>query len=398
MAQNILEQAKAMLEEAERLLEEQAAAGAGDADARSLFESRMGEALVAAQEALVEFRRASDAEGRLSALEVVVQCGLALNDQFGPLMAASDELAMLKKTGDKAATSRAMDMLQSVQSARGDPQAALETAEEWLSLQRELGDLPGEAKALRVKASLKLDVGRHNEAAALAAESLKLYQQLGLQEGAAAAQRTVSRVCAARGVVDKAPNRQEALEALQGLAAAVEARDQRGWDAALKVLNETGAYSQADVDGVMKKALEKDPVGAQDFLDKQGIGSGQKKEHTKSASDAKFHIKEMNQTDLYVNFRAGGLQYGPRFRCLQGYGFESSKGRGAFAVLQVSEERTGRLSSPGIRGSWTGCSRRRSRSTEPAGRPGPAPPPPLLLRLLTLLATPMLLLSWFSTE
>jgi len=298
----------------------------------------MGEALFAAQEALVEFRRAADAEGRVSALEVVVQCNLALNDQLAALMAASDELAMLKKTGEKAATSRAMDMLQSVQSARGDPQAALETAEEWLCLQRELGDLPGEAKALRVKASLKLDTGRHNEAAGLAAESLKIYQGLGLQEGEAAAQRTVSRVCAARGVVDKAPNRQEALEALQGLAAAVEARDQQGWNAALKVLNETGAYSQADVDGVMKRALEKDPVGAQDFLDRQGIGSGQKAETARPASDARFRVTEMNKTDIYVNYRAGGLQYGPRFRCLQGYRFESSKTRGAFAVLQVSEE------------------------------------------------------------
>lgn len=334
----MLEQARATFEEATQLLEEQASVGMDKDAVKSLCVSRMGSALYAAQEALVEFRRAGSAEGKVSALEIVVQCNLGLNDSFAALMAASDELAMLKKTGDKIAVSKVMDMLQNVHSARGDPYGALEVVEEWLALQKESGDLSGEARALRVKASLKLDTGRNNEALALAGESLKICQELGLEEGEAAAQRTLSRVCTARGVVDKAPNRREALEALQGLAAAVEAMDQQGWDAALKVLNETCAYSQKDVDDVMARALEKDPEGAQDFLDKQGIASGRREKASATSSDAKFHVTEVSRNDVYVNYRMGGLQYGPRFRCLQGYRFESSTSRGTFAVLQVSEE------------------------------------------------------------
>ncbi|CAK0803504.1 unnamed protein product [Prorocentrum cordatum] len=353
MAQDMLEQARAIFEECTQLLEEQASAGMDGDTVRSLCVSKMDSALYAAQEALVEFRRAGNAEGRVSALEIVVQCNLGLSDSFAALMAASDELAMLKKTGDRMATSRVMDVLQNVHSARGDPHGALEVVEEWLALQKESEDLPGEAKALRVKASLKLDAGRNNEALALAGESLRICQEHGLREGEVAARRTLSRVCTKRGVVDKAPNRQEALEALQELAAAVEATDQQGWNAALKVLNETCAYSQKDVDEIMARALEKDPEGAQNFLDKQGIATGRKEKAPTTSSDAKFHVTEVNRNDVYINYRMGGLQYGPRFRCLQGYRFESSKARGTFAVLQVSEDRGCRLGVRARLESWS---------------------------------------------
>jgi len=335
MAQSTLALAKSTFEEANRLLEESASAGENKDALKSLSQSKMVDGLNAASEALVEFRRAGDAEGRIAALEIVVQCDLALNDMLAAVVAAGDELAMFKKAGDKKAAAKAMDVLQSVQSARGDPAGALATAEEWLAAQKELGDRAGEAKALKAVAGLKLDVGRKNEAMTLATESVRIYRELGLAEGEAAAERVVSRVCTSRGVVDKAPNRQEARDALQDLAAAVESRDQEGWNAALKVLNQTCAYSQKEVDDVMARALEQDPAGARKFLDEQGIGPSQK------AATGECQLSEVYKKDMYIKYRAGGLQYGPRFRCLQGYKFAPKGGEeavGAFAVLQISEE------------------------------------------------------------
>merc|ERR1712032_144974 len=101
--------------------------------------------------------------------------------------------------------------------------------------------------------------------------------------------------------------------------------------------NQTCAYSQKDVDDIMERALAKDPSGARKFLDEQGIGSGGKK----PSNEGGFQINEVYKNTTYVNFRVGGLQYGPRFRCLQGYKFTSkgdSKASGALAVLQISEE------------------------------------------------------------
>merc|ERR1711920_860850 len=267
-----------------------------------------------------------------------VQANVALGDTMAAVVAASDEMAMIKKTGDKKALAKVLDILGRVQVTRGDSLQALDLFTELLALQKELGDKKGEATALRLIAEQNLALSRAKAAMKNADDALKMFQDLGSEEGEDDANRAIRRICAARGLPEKAPNRAAAKAALQDLCTAIDNKDQAGWKTAMEQLQQTGAWTEKDMDEVTKKALE--DSGSKAFLAEMGFG-GQKKEATGEAI-----LHEVIKRMTYIQFRIGGLGYGPRFRCLQAHSTRTKGLEGddllrnikALAILQVSDE------------------------------------------------------------
>ncbi|CAE8617513.1 unnamed protein product [Polarella glacialis] len=306
----------------------------GGFEKRQLFKSQASEALSLAKEALVSFRRAGESEKKVAALRVVVDANMAIENSFDALMAASDELAMIKRADDKKAQVAVTQMLAEVQAAHNDFGSAMQSATDALDLQRQLGNKAGEAQALQTQASLKLSAGKGKDAVTIATQALGLYQELRDVAGEAACKRIVNRGYAESGQLEKAPNRTEAVQALQAPASAVENKDKRAWQAAIGQLNKSSAYTQQDVHEIFGEALKKDRKAAAAFLQEQGVkGHG---------SAPELIIKEVTKIYSYVGFRLGGLGYGPRFRCLNPTHGLMVKGdpnsMHAVACLQISDE------------------------------------------------------------
>ncbi|CAK9047672.1 unnamed protein product [Durusdinium trenchii] len=254
---------------------------------QQLYKSKASEALSLAKEALVSFRRAGESKKKVSALKLVVDANMAMERNFDAMMAASDELAMIKRTGDKQAEVDVSEMLAEVQISRGDTGSASQTLNDALSLYRELNQKAGEAKMLLMLAGLKQRGGRNKEALSLAQQGLGLFKELGNSKGEEDCKRVINRAYAESGETEKAPNRNEAVKALEDLASAVE---------------------QQDVQQIFGAALKKDRRAAAGFLQQMGV-------RTKGSAPGLI-IREVTKVYTYVGFRVGGLGYGPRFRCL----------------------------------------------------------------------------------
>eukprot|EP00933_Yihiella_yeosuensis_P015604 TRINITY_DN13564_c1_g6_i1.p1 TRINITY_DN13564_c1_g6~~TRINITY_DN13564_c1_g6_i1.p1 ORF type:complete len:378 (-),score=133.69 TRINITY_DN13564_c1_g6_i1:193-1326(-) len=293
------------------------------------------EALSLAKDALVSFRRAGESQTKVAALKVVIDANMIMGNNFDALMAATDEVAMIQKAGDKEAEAAVLQMLIEVHAERGDLSSAVQSAVRALDLQRELGSKSGEAQALRRLAKLKLDAGKCKEAVSLATQGVGLFQQLKDAEGEADCKRMVNRGCAESGEVERAPDREQAVKALEDLAAAVENSDAVAWRSAVEGLNKCSAFSQQDVQQIFGEALKKDRQAASAFLKEQGI-------RTSQSCSAELIIEEVVPKIQYMNFRLTGLCYGPRFRLLQPANKLSVQGDPdsltAVACLKVADE------------------------------------------------------------
>jgi len=301
---------------------------------RMLYKSKASEALALAKDALVSFRRAGESAKKVSALKVVVEASMAMERSFDAMMAASDELAMIKRTGNKQAEVDVAEMLSEVQIARGDAGSASQSLNDALALYRELGKKEGEARILRTLAGLKLKTERYKESLSMAQQGLGLFKELGDSKGEGDCQKIINRAYAASGEMEKAPNRNDALKALEDLASAVENRDKSQWKTAIVELNKSSAYTQHDVQQIFGSALKKDRQAAASFLQQMGIRS--------SGSAPEMIIREVTKVFTYIGFRVGGLGYGPRFRCLNPTHMAGVEGDlsslKAIACLQISDE------------------------------------------------------------
>jgi len=257
-----------------------------------------------------------------------------LGDLFAANLAATDELAMIRRIGDTGAEAKVVQLLSEVQIARGDYAGAADGLQKALTLHKDSGDAAGQAKTLEMLAGAKLAARKPSDALTPAQDALRLFAEMGDKEGEERAMRTVNMVFAEKNQLDKAPGRPQALQALKDLATAVDERDSQRWTGAMEELTRTGAYTQKDVDGVVSSALEKDRAMSATFLEDQGIVA-------RGGGAPELHMKEANKTIQYINFRLGGLNYGPRFRCLRAYkGMVQGKEDTLHALccLQVSDQ------------------------------------------------------------
>mmetsp|Transcript_34237 Transcript_34237/g.72939 ORF Transcript_34237/g.72939 Transcript_34237/m.72939 type:complete len:347 (-) Transcript_34237:151-1191(-) len=283
---------------------------------------------------LAAARRKNDTPTKLGALELVVQANMFLGDSIAASLAANDEVAMIHRSGDKAAEAKALQLLAEVQVSRGDTMGSVDSLRSAVALGREVGDSQVLASSLRALSLALLAANKKHDALAPAQESLKLFGGLNDPDGEARARRAVNSIFVELGQLDKAPDRSAALSALKDLAAAVSSRNTAQWTAAMQELNKTCAYCQKDVDDVIQEALEKDRPIVSVFLEEQGV-------ETKGSGLPQTVMKEVPKQIHYLNFRLGGLGYGPRFRCVNSYKKQIGEDLDTLAALgclQIAEE------------------------------------------------------------
>jgi len=302
--------------------------------------SRAQEAFAAAKKALVLFRRQQKAEGRNKALGIVVKAELLMGDTFDALQFAQDELETVKRVSpdDKASKAAIIELVVSCLEARGDGAGALANTENLLALRREMKDREGEGKALRLRAQMTLQMGEPKKAIEAAEESVKIFRELKLGEEEDKTTRILSQAFCQKGQPELAPGRDVAKRALEALTAALSEMDAQAWGRSLNTLTKTGAYSQADFDDAINKALKSSQDSKKammNFLEVHGIDT------TRFGGRLKSFAAEVNvDTQYKAVFFGMGMMYGPHFKTLQQthlVGLENEAPQYAASVIQCPD-------------------------------------------------------------
>ncbi|CAE7860039.1 ypfD [Symbiodinium necroappetens] len=179
--------------------------------------------------------------------------------------------------------------------------------------------------------------------------ALELARKEGLALEEKALKRTLTQLYAAKGKIDKAPNRREALLLLQDLARELERKDGEKFDDANKNLEDFWmALKQSDVDAAMQKVISRDPATYLQFLKEHGANvavPGEKAKPPPGADVQGLGLKNKLLTGpkpyLYLSFRVGGISYGPRYRCCDlpmGVGGEPGSAIGVLELQDVSDD------------------------------------------------------------
>jgi len=179
--------------------------------------------------------------------------------------------------------------------------------------------------------------------------ALELARKEGLALEEKALKRTLTQLYAAKGKIDKAPNRREALLLLQDLARELERKDGEKFDDANKNLEDFWmALKQSDVDAAMQKVISRDPATYLQFLKEHGANvavPGEKPKPPPGADVQGLGLKNKLLTGpkpyLYLSFRVGGISYGPRYRCCDlpmGVGGEPGSAIGVLELQDVSDD------------------------------------------------------------
>jgi len=276
--------------------------------------SNASEAAFRATKGLLECRRAKDMAGRLRCMEIIVKAYKLSRDFVDAKLSLTDELKMIQRTGDKSAIAKATELVVEFHSAAGDAAEGTALVQSLLELQKELGDKDGEAKALLSKAEFKLQLGQAKAAMEPAEAALAIFKRMGDTQSEEAATRLINTAYCVKGQPEKAPGREKALQALEALSDAIGNRDQQAWNTAVAQLNSSGAYTAQDYEDRINKILahteERGAVvkflGDQGY-DAAGTGGGHGVHRSREA------LKPLR----YINFRFGGLGYGPCFRYVQ---------------------------------------------------------------------------------
>eukprot|EP00435_Cladocopium_sp_Y103_P038890 s519_g10.t1 len=204
--------------------------------------------------------------------------------------------------------------------------------------------------------------------------ALKMAQQYGFPAEEKALKSTLTALCAAKGKIDKAPNRREALLLLQELSRSLEKKDGEGFDDANQ--NLAGywmlgcatftwmALTQSDVDAAMQKVITTNPPVYLEFLREHGANVDGGAAKTVAAPQdiqglgLKNKLKTGPKPYLYVNFRVGGISYGPRYRCCElpcGIPAEPGGAVGVLSLQDTSDDWERELQyNPSILDAWPG--------------------------------------------
>jgi len=281
----------------------------GQFDPEKLDYQGLQDALSTASDALVSARRSKDMRGVVAALDIVVRCNLQLGDTFAANLAATDELAMIRRAQDKVSEANALYLVAEVRSMRGDAAGAVQALEEASQIAATFQDEKAlQAKVFEKLAFAKLAIGKVAEAQSPAEDAIKLYGDLQDDEGRQRASRALNLVYVQKHQLDKAPGREEAVQALKELSDAVESRNSMAWAQNMEVLDRNGAYTSKDLEEVINGAIEKDRSGASVFLQEQGI-------RVQGSGDAGVLMQSVPRVVHDMGMRVGGMGYGPSFRC-----------------------------------------------------------------------------------
>lgn len=388
--QKAMDAANLVLDVAQKVKDPEVEARAWGLVAAGRFAASAEDATEAARKALDLFRKLGSRVGEAQMLIELARGQLARQDALAALASAREALKVAREAGSWAQAGKASEAMVEAQLQAGQPQAAHEEAEEqlrWISeVTPDYSSKKGLASAMSavvvatavfkggdaglevVKSyveKLRADGNKSGEVLMLhklatmspfpdyalntAQAALELARKEGFALEEKALKRTLTQLYAAKGKIDKAPNRREALLLLQDLARELERKDGEKFDDANKNLEDFWmALKQSDVDAAMQKVISRDPATYLQFLKEHGANvavPGEKAKPPPGADVQGLGLKNKLLTGpkpyLYLSFRVGGISYGPRYRCCDlpmGVGGEPGSAIGVLELQDVSDD------------------------------------------------------------
>lgn len=281
-------------------------------------------ALNAAKEALAVARSSGSWAQVGMAVEAIVEAELQAQNPQAALSQAEELLSVLQQQGisDRSrqrGIASAMSAVVIGTSVMRGIEDGLESVKKFVEKCRADGNTLGEVRMLHKLATMS----QFPEYATNTAQAaLVIAQKKGLPFEEKVLKKTLTDLYFAQGKVEKAPLRREAMLLLQDLAAELEKKDSDKFDDANKNMDQYwSALTQNDVDAVMQKVISKDPSGALDFLKEHGANvatpdASASREVATEGMGLKHSLKTGPLDYLYFSFRASGIAYGPRYRCV----------------------------------------------------------------------------------
>mmetsp|Transcript_16017 Transcript_16017/g.43546 ORF Transcript_16017/g.43546 Transcript_16017/m.43546 type:complete len:534 (-) Transcript_16017:154-1755(-) len=262
----------------------------------------------AARDALSVAKDLGNGESTAAAMELLVEANIMREAPQDGLSEAEKELAAFK--GKKEGAADMMCAVVLATTAVKGANAGFDAVKKFVEECRSSGNKQGEVKMLHRMATLSehADVAMNTAQAAL-----KLAEQIGDVYQMAKIKCTLTDLWVARGKLDKAPTRKQALALLNELAKDLSSRDADKFLETNKKLNKHwNALTKTDMEATIYKVIAKDPESCMSFLKENGVVAeeGIKKE----GPIAGHKFRPVPVPNLYMGFRIGGLGYGPRYR------------------------------------------------------------------------------------
>mmetsp|Transcript_95993 Transcript_95993/g.271421 ORF Transcript_95993/g.271421 Transcript_95993/m.271421 type:complete len:546 (-) Transcript_95993:108-1745(-) len=291
-------------------------------------------ALSAAKDALSAAKDVPSGPQAAAAVSMIVEATVLAGTPQEGLDDAERELAALEGSGKTAGVADMMGAVVLAVSATQHPNAGFDRVKEYVEKCRAAGNKKGEVEMLRRMATLSEypDVAMNTAQAAM-----KLAQKIGDVAAEARLKPVLTDLWVAKGKLDKAPTRKQALALLNELARDLEKKDAEKFEDTNKKLNKyMNALTETDFQATIYKVVAKDTAGYMSFLKDHGMVAedGPKK---KEGPITGHKFKPIPVPELYMGFRWGGLGYGPRYRVNQPACKIMHEGGGAIAVIDLQD-------------------------------------------------------------
>jgi len=277
---------------------------------------RFRQSISFASEAMGIFRRLGFLHRLTGALDVELEAHRGLMEPMIGLQAANHELQLLRESSESSESSRGFsqaeaEILEAIARTHGslsEPLGAVRNALLAADLRKDIQDEAGETAALLLAADQQRNLGEMIDATETAERALALARKTGNAQHEEEAARVLSRVLAERGLNDQAPQRPEALQALEALIAAVKQRDGAAAKDSERVLNSFGGLvTNKDIADHIVPLISRDPEAVK-FL-REELGWNIEKPYTQKQVG-----KEVRHLDFYLGHRLTGMGFGPQFK------------------------------------------------------------------------------------
>jgi len=270
-----------------------------------------------ANEALKFFKESDERHGEASALNTLAQAYLISGDAATAISTAKDAMRLAAGFRDKTLAASVQDSLCQAFQSQGDAAKALLAAKERVSLleaarSEDESHLRTTADALSTLADLQQKRGMKEASKATAEKMAAICEKIGDKDKLALANKSISMALVQSGKADQAPNRIKALAALQRAMGAVERSSHDDFKKWWYEVEDLGGVDRRDVEKELSKMREHgDGVSIDNFLREVDFP------YVEKVSGQVIH--GFTRRHFYINFRVGGIQYGPRFQCVTGY-------------------------------------------------------------------------------
>jgi len=289
-----------------------------------------------AEEALKFFREAQERRGEASALNTLAQAHLIAGDVGRAISSAKEANHVAAGFQDKSIAAAIQDTLCQAHIAQGDQSKALLAAKERVGLLETIGSqneagLRSMVDALSTLADMQLQRGMKEASKANAEKMATICQKLGDKQKEALANSTISLALAKSGKAEQAPNRAKAIAALERAMAAVERKSENDFKKWWYEVESLGGVTDKDIKQSLDKIREHGggPPGMDAFL--RAVGAPFIDKGTPNT------IHQFTKRNMYVVFRTGGIQYGPRYQCVTPFRLGDTGGKALSCLKPCSQ-------------------------------------------------------------